>query len=267
MGARLVVTDLDGTLWGASGDIHPAARAALGRLDAAGVPVLAATARRRASVAYAAKQHGIRIGGVLIDGALGYEDLDGPSFHAQSMSHNKVAALVGCLDEWGCEPVFETDDAATQVIAGSRPSMPAEYFEHSPALRCDLNEPFPFAVYSAIVIVDQAVADKVLDAVTSKRLATGWVSRSPAFPDTAMVKLRSPLCSKWSTVALYCERRGIDAGDVVAIGDDDNDVELLREAGTGLAVATASPAAKAVADHIVPAADAGGWASILDFCS
>lgn len=43
---------------------------------------------------------------------------------------------------------------------------------------------------------------------------------------------------------------GLDSQKTVAVGDYDNDVGMLRAAKLGIAVANASPAAKAAADHI-----------------
>ena len=43
---------------------------------------------------------------------------------------------------------------------------------------------------------------------------------------------------------------GIDMAKTVAIGDYNNDIEMIKKAGIGIAVANASPDAKKVADHI-----------------
>ena len=43
---------------------------------------------------------------------------------------------------------------------------------------------------------------------------------------------------------------GLDAGDVMAIGDSANDVEMLRTAGMGVAVGNANPALKSIADMV-----------------
>ena len=46
------------------------------------------------------------------------------------------------------------------------------------------------------------------------------------------------------------EHLGLDSAKTIAIGDFDNDVGMLREAGIGIAVANASEKAKAAADII-----------------
>ena len=67
----LVVTDLDGSFWDAHGRAHPDTLAALDVVMAAGTPVLAATARRPASVLDTMKDNGVLLPSVLFDGSLG----------------------------------------------------------------------------------------------------------------------------------------------------------------------------------------------------
>jgi Cof subfamily protein (haloacid dehalogenase superfamily) len=65
-------------------------------------------------------------------------------------------------------------------------------------------------------------------------------------------------------VKLICERYGIHPDDVVAFGDNDNDVEMLKVAGQSYAMETASPAAKAAAKFIAPANHKDGVNTILE---
>ena len=55
---------------------------------------------------------------------------------------------------------------------------------------------------------------------------------------------------KVATVKMLCEERGIDLKNVSYIGDDINDVELIKQVGYGCAPADAMPQAKAAADYV-----------------
>ena len=57
---------------------------------------------------------------------------------------------------------------------------------------------------------------------------------------------------------------GIDPGKIIAVGDYNNDVEMLRDAHLGIAVANATPEAKAVADHITVSNDEDAIAQIIE---
>ena len=57
---------------------------------------------------------------------------------------------------------------------------------------------------------------------------------------------------------------GIDQADVMAVGDNDNDVEMLEWAGVGVAMGNGSPAALAAADWIAPPVGEDGAAVALE---
>ena len=56
--------------------------------------------------------------------------------------------------------------------------------------------------------------------------------------------------SKGSVLPVMADILGIDMAKTVAVGDYNNDIEMIKKAGIGIAVANASPDAKRVADHI-----------------
>jgi hydroxymethylpyrimidine pyrophosphatase-like HAD family hydrolase len=56
--------------------------------------------------------------------------------------------------------------------------------------------------------------------------------------------------NKWPAVQQIAERFGISADDIVAFGDDHNDIEMLKGAGTSVAVENAIDAVKTVTFYI-----------------
>lgn len=58
--------------------------------------------------------------------------------------------------------------------------------------------------------------------------------------------------SKGTALAMVAEHCGVAQEEVLALGDAENDAPMLAWAGTGVAVANASPAAKAAADYVSP---------------
>lgn len=55
---------------------------------------------------------------------------------------------------------------------------------------------------------------------------------------------------KGTGVREFARIMGVDIADTVAMGDQENDIPMLREAGVGIAVANAVPGAIAAADHV-----------------
>jgi hydroxymethylpyrimidine pyrophosphatase-like HAD family hydrolase len=70
--------------------------------------------------------------------------------------------------------------------------------------------------------------------------------------------------SKGASVAWLLQRLGVSPGRCMALGDGENDVEMLRLAGLGVAVGNAGPAARAAADVVVGSNDEDGVAQAIE---
>ncbi len=76
------------------------------------------------------------------------------------------------------------------------------------------------------------------------------------------IELIPPHISKGSALSIVANYYGISRQEVLAIGDQDNDVEMLAWAGLSVAMGNASDKAKAEADVIAPPVGRDGvsWA-------
>jgi Cof subfamily protein (haloacid dehalogenase superfamily) len=82
--------------------------------------------------------------------------------------------------------------------------------------------------------------------------------------DFSLVDINGAGCSKGSTLAAWAATRGIDASEVMAIGDNLNDVEMLDFAGTAVAMGNATEAIKARGYHVTDSNDDGGLATAIE---
>lgn len=69
---------------------------------------------------------------------------------------------------------------------------------------------------------------------------------------------------KWRGLDWIAQQRGITPEQIAAIGDEINDVAMLRSAGCGIAMANATDAAKQAADQVTLACDQDGVAHAID---
>lgn len=69
--------------------------------------------------------------------------------------------------------------------------------------------------------------------------------------------------NKWSAIEALITTLGIKSEEVIAIGDNINDMQMIRNAGLGVAMANGSPALKEIADEIAPSNDDDGVAYIV----
>ncbi|KGG80048.1 HAD family hydrolase [Caloranaerobacter azorensis H53214] len=65
-----------------------------------------------------------------------------------------------------------------------------------------------------------------------------------------MLEIMSLKGSKWLSLKNYAKDRGIDESQIIAIGDDNNDVEMVEKAGLGIAMKNGTDKIKNAADII-----------------
>lgn len=79
-----------------------------------------------------------------------------------------------------------------------------------------------------------------------------------------MLELSLPGVNKAVALAEYAANLGIEPAEVVAFGDMPNDIEMLRWAGQGYAMASGHPAAIQAAGKQAPHFDDDGVAQVLE---
>lgn len=70
-------------------------------------------------------------------------------------------------------------------------------------------------------------------------------------------------CGKHNGIRNVCELLNIDMSEIIAFGDNDNDTEMLLEAGLGVAVANATEDCKLAADMVTGSNDEDGVNMVL----
>src|SRR5262245_27491214 len=81
--------------------------------------------------------------------------------------------------------------------------------------------------------------------------------------DFALVDVNAARCSKGTTLARWVEHRGLTRDEVMAVGDNRNDVEMLDFAGTAVVMGNATDALKARGYQITGTHDEGGLATAI----
>ncbi|HVC20969.1 MAG TPA: Cof-type HAD-IIB family hydrolase [Vicinamibacterales bacterium] len=81
--------------------------------------------------------------------------------------------------------------------------------------------------------------------------------------DFSLVDVVDRECSKGTALAAWASRLGVPAAEVMAVGDNLNDREMLAFAGVPVVMGNASPALKASGWHVAPSNDEAGLASAI----
>lgn len=80
----------------------------------------------------------------------------------------------------------------------------------------------------------------------------------------SLVQMMSTSVSKGDTLKMLMQKWGRSMDEIVAFGDDVNDVEMLRDSGLGVAVENAVPEVLAVADRVTATNNEDGVAMVLE---
>src|SRR5207244_11185583 len=79
-----------------------------------------------------------------------------------------------------------------------------------------------------------------------------------------VLEVFDPAVNKWEGVLHVARRHGIEPEEIVAVGDDLNDLPMLRHAGLGVAMGNARPEAKAAAKRVIGSNAEEGLAKFLE---
>jgi hydroxymethylpyrimidine pyrophosphatase-like HAD family hydrolase len=80
-----------------------------------------------------------------------------------------------------------------------------------------------------------------------------------------LLQLAAMECSKLAAVRYIADREGVAFADVVAFGDDNNDIPLLQAAGLGVAMLNATAELKAVANMVGMSNEEEGVGKVLEW--
>jgi Cof subfamily protein (haloacid dehalogenase superfamily) len=255
---RLVASDLDGTLLGLGDVVSDRTRAAIRAAADAGIHVVAATGRSQ----WTAEPLVAPVAGldliVCSNGASLYDVRRGVSLASYPIADDVIDALLVILAEElpGCLFGWETDDDL---------HYDEGFIEHRPFLEREPSGPLlvgerPAAIRKLMVAHHEVQHYALLDAVLPP-MPSGAVASTSGAP---FVEVTGEGVDKAFGVQRVCERFGVAAEEVLAFGDNHNDIALLRWAGRGIAMGNAHEAVRVAVDETTLSHVEDGVAAVLE---
>lgn len=82
--------------------------------------------------------------------------------------------------------------------------------------------------------------------------------------DGKLIQIMSTAATKWNGIKAMLEAVGIDSSDAIYFGDDNDDIEPIKNCGIGVAVSNAVDEVLEAASHITESNDADGVAKYIE---
>lgn len=264
---QLLVSDVDGTLLDAQGQLPPETRAALQRWVDAGQWLAFATGRNaRITLPLAAAidrpmflvlQDGCLIRSFPDESVLVYHNLPSDVLAAALAHFHQAGMAVMVFDPLPDGLSFCLADA----IAPS-PGLARYLARHRGQYRGSSG---PISAASKLVTLDTAARTAAMAAELQAALPTARILRTEAVRlDAWFLEVGPAAGSKRQALEALLAHLNLQAADVIAVGDAENDIEMLRLAGLGVAMGNASPRVKAAADRVIASNHNGGLAHFVN---
>lgn len=270
---RLLAIDLDGTLLNSGSELSKANREALHRAHEAGLVICICTGRNLVEAQPVIEQIGLDLNaGVFVFGAVVADLASRSILHRNPLSASTADRLVRYFTGTGHHVLvlYERSEAGCDylLVEGGRNGDAYEKWlaiTPSRAERTAVWQPRPCAPLRVGIIEHPDRIEETMLRVRAAFAAHEAKINSIYAPNYRLhvVECFAPQVNKWYGLTQLADRLGIAPSQIVAVGDDVNDLEMIANAGLGVAMANAIPAVRSTARHQTASNDRDGVAVLI----
>ena len=250
---KMIALDLDNTLLLKDLTIPQETIDVLHEASERGAHVVISSGRMRAAAKRYADVIGTTDSIVCCNGAEIYSG-DGKLMHDAGIPVETVKELVLLCEKkgiyvqlyWGDDIVIERWNEKTEGYPDAHNQKVIEVGSWSDAVNGKLDGIIMQSSPKALLIAEpDTVEDVIADISEAMGGRLNFIRSSQSY-----VEVLAPGVSKGEGLKILAEKLGIDSSEVMACGDNMNDMAMVTWAGTGVAVANAVPALKEAADYV-----------------
>jgi Cof subfamily protein (haloacid dehalogenase superfamily) len=272
MPIKLLALDIDGTLLTPQGAISPRNSAAINRARQFGVQVVLVTGRRFNSARELAQQ--LDMGASLIshNGALtkNVDTLETLDYHPLDVGIAR--AIINFGRECGADMICcdDPDGLGKMVIEGVSDDNKSlhRYLDKYRDSVCVVSDLLEYVNHPPIQIMFSGRCDPMDD--YAARLGASIGERIQLFKtryrsaDLTILDALSVTASKGASLATVAKKHGIAREEVMAVGDNHNDLTMLRYAGVGVVMANAEDELKRMGFQLTSSNEEDGVAEAIE---
>ena len=269
---RLLAVDIDGTLLNSHFHIADRDLEALRRAHSSGVEVMLVTGRRHAFALPIAEQFGFDLWLISSNGAV-TRSLRGEGFHRDLLPVEVCRRLCAAMNHFRGNMVVTFDKESKGALVLERMD------ELTSSIQRWLEKNMQYIEF--VVPIENALTSDPVQAmfcgtIARMREALGQLEASGSMHEITVLRTEYPQrdltivdvlnrdCSKGHAVARWAAHRGISRGQVMAVGDNYNDVEMLAFAGLPFIMGNASEELKSRGWAVTRSNDECGVAAAIE---
>jgi Cof subfamily protein (haloacid dehalogenase superfamily) len=255
---RLVATDLDGTLLDPDARVSERTRLAVEASRSAGLHVVPVTGRPPQAMWELAELAGLGPFGVCSNGAVIVDLARREIVEVEEVAAEVAAGLVGLLRQEVPGVLLGLDNLESFVFERGFFDVPVDWKERLEEVD-DILEAVAGGCVKLVARAPGRRSEELVDILAVRLAEKAHVTTSGAW-----VELGAPQVSKAYALERVCDRLGVHVSEVLAIGDNHNDLTVLAWAGVAMAPANAIPEVLAVAHRVLPSNGDDGVAVVLE---
>ncbi len=272
MRVRLIAIDIDGTLLDSSGRLPDANRRAIHAAVTRGVEVVLATGRTFHHARPIAAKLGTALTLIVSNGAL-VKTSEGGTLATRLIPRHLARELILATRpvRGGAAIIFDRPDARQYVYERIDWSHPQRrwyyernhvYMTETSPLETALDEEPVQVAFTGGVDEMRALADHVRALPSARRLTLTLTEYEDR--DFSLFDVTAHGCSKGSTLADWAARREVRPAEVMAVGDNLNDQDMLEFAGHPVVMGNAVPELKRRGWPLTAGHDENGLAQAIE---
>lgn len=272
MPVRLIALDIDGTLLDSRWQLSDANRAAVAEATRRGIEVALVTGRRYDFAMPIAHQLDCPLTMIVNNGAL-IRSTEGETHLRHLLDQNVARNVLEATKPWreGAAVIFDRPVANQIMLEYLREddSLRYAYYKRNLAhigivspLEDSVTED-PIQVMFTGTMAEMREAESVLRAAPfASEYSLSATLYDPR--DFAMIDVLPAGCTKGSTLAEWAARQGLQRDEILAVGDNHNDLEMLHFAGIPVVMANGVPELKVHGWHETLSNDESGVAAAIE---
>lgn len=263
---RLLIVDVDGTLIGNDRTVSLENREALARVRDVGMTVSLSTGRSSQACLHILKQLSLDGYHTFYDGALVHNPHDGREVYVQPLDRETIREAVDFARRHDIDIEFYSSRGYFAERETWSTEAHRNFFGVEPNIVC-----FDGLWQREKIIKGGMVARNSEEEEKARKLCREFAGRfrftwvkTPAYPDVYFINIISNEVSKGNAMSALASHLGIPLGEVMAVGDGDNDVSMLSIAGLSVAMSNAPEEVKAAASYTTLDVEHNGLALAIE---